>query len=69
MVTEQSIEDELRAENIRLRRELNIPSDEFYHFDTPRTVDNQIALFKQAGFLSAEMEYRRENTTIILAKR
>lgn len=34
MVTEQSVEDELFAENARLRREMNIPDGEFYHFDT-----------------------------------
>lgn len=35
VVTEQSAEDELFAQNARLRRELNIPDGEFYHFDTP----------------------------------
>ena len=69
MVTEQAIEDELRTENTRLRRELNIPQGEFYHFDIPFTVDNQIAMFKQAGFASAEMMFRIENNTIILAKK
>jgi tRNA (cmo5U34)-methyltransferase len=69
MVTEQSIEDKLCAENARLRREMNIPSGEFYHFDIPCTVDNQVKLFKQAGFSFADMVYRKENTTIILTKK
>lgn len=69
MVTEQSIEDELYAENTRLRREMNIPDGEFYHFDTPCTIDNQIATFRQAGFSSADLVYRRKNTTIIIARR
>lgn len=69
MVTEQSVEDELYAENARLRLEMNIPQDELYHFDTPCTVDNQIAMFKQAGFSSADPVFRRENTTIIVAEK
>jgi tRNA (cmo5U34)-methyltransferase len=67
MVTEQSRENELFAESARLRREMNIPPGEFYHFDTPCTVDNQIKLFKQAGFSSAYAVYRKENTSIIVA--
>jgi len=69
MVTEQSVEDELYAENARLRFEMNIPRGEFYHFDTPCTVDNQIAMFMQAGFSSAESVFRMENTTIIIAQK
>lgn len=69
MVTDQSVEDELFAENARLRREMNIPDGEFYHFDTPCTIDNQIGMLKKAGFLSAEMVWRMENTTIIVAKK
>ncbi len=69
MVTEQSIEDQLYAEYARLRREMNLPQNEFYHFDTPCTIDNQIAMFKQAGFSSADLMYRMENTIIILAQK
>jgi SAM-dependent methyltransferase len=69
MVGEQAIEDELRAENLPIRRELNVPPGEFYHFDIPFTVDNQIAMFKDAGFDSSEMMFRVENNTIILAKK
>jgi len=69
MVTEQSVEDELFAENARIRREMNIPEGELYHFDTPCTIDNQIAMVKKAGFSSANMVWRMENTTIIVAKK
>ncbi|MFY9813378.1 MAG: methyltransferase domain-containing protein [Dehalococcoidales bacterium] len=69
MVTEQATEDELRAENVGIRRELNIPAGEFYHFDIPFTADNQIAMFNEAGFVSAEMVFRIENNTIILVKK
>jgi len=69
MVTEQAIEDKLHAENARLRRELNIPQGEFYHFDIPFTVENQIAMFREAGFSAVEMVYRKGNETIIVAKK
>jgi len=69
MVTEQSVEDQLFAFNEKLRKELNIPDGELYHFDTPCTIDNQIKMFKKAGFPSAEMVWRVENTTIIVAKK
>lgn len=68
MVAEQAVEDELYSLNARLRREMNIPDGEFYHFDTPCTIDNQIAMLKKAGFSSAEKVWRVENTTIIVAK-
>ena len=69
MVTEQALEDQLRAENARLRRVLGIPQGEFYHFDIPFTVEHQIEMFKEAGFSAAEMVYRKENETIIVAKK
>lgn len=69
MVTEQLVEDELFAENARLRREMNIPDGDFYHFDTPCTIDSQIAMLKKAGFLSVDMVWRMENTMIIVAKK
>jgi tRNA (cmo5U34)-methyltransferase len=67
MVTEQAIEDKLQAENTRLRSEMNIPQGELYHFDVPYTIDNQIAMFKQAGFSSDDLVFRMENNTIIIA--
>jgi len=69
MVTEQSVEDELFAEYARIKREMNIPDEEFYHFDTPCTIDNQIAMLRKAGFSSAGMVWRLGNTTMIVAKK
>jgi len=69
MVTEQSVEDKLFAEYERFRREMNVPDGEFYHFDTPCTIDNQIEMLKKAGFLSVKMVWRMENTTIIVAEK
>lgn len=69
MVIDQVVEDKLFAENARIRREMNAPDNEFYHFDTPCTVDNQIAMLKKAGFSAVEMVWRVENTTIIVARK
>lgn len=68
MVETQSEEEHWYAENARIRKELNIPENEFYHFDTPCTTENQIKMFLTAGFASAENVYRVGNTTIITAK-
>lgn len=69
MAETQAEEDYWYAENVRIRKEMNIPENEFYHFDTPCTAQNQIKMFKAAGFASAEKVYRVENTTIIVAKK
>lgn len=69
MVETQAEENHWYAENARIRKEMNISEGEFYHYDTPCTIENQIEMFKTAGFASAEKVYRVENTTIIIARR
>ena len=69
MVTSQKEEDFYYQENQRLRKELKLPEGEFYHYDTPCTIDNQIKMFHQAGFSKAEMILREGNTTIIIAEK
>ena len=69
MVNDQAVEDKLFEENAGMRREMNIPDSELYHFDTPCTVDNQVAMFREAGFSSAQMVWRVGNTTIIIARK
>ena len=69
MVETQEEEDHWYAENARIRKELSIPENEFYHYDTPCTVENQIKMFLTAGFASAEKVFRMENTTIIIARK
>jgi SAM-dependent methyltransferase len=49
------------------RAENAVPEDECYHIDTPCTMDNQIKLFLQAGFVRAEKVWRKGATTIIVA--
>ena len=40
----------LRQELMKIRREQNLKDDEFYHFDTPLTVEHETEALKQAGF-------------------
>lgn len=68
MITDSAEEAFHFAENERIRKEQNIPEGEFYHYDTPCTIDTQLRLFREAGFCDAEMVWRMENTTIIVAK-
>lgn len=67
MVEDQSDEDFYYSENARMRKELGIPEQEFYHYDTPCTIENQISMLKQAGFSTVEMVFRIENTTLLIA--
>lgn len=69
MVTSQEDEDFFFSENRRLRREQGIPVGEFFHYDTPCTIDTQIALLYKAGFNTVKMVWRKGNTTIIVARK
>lgn len=69
MVINQEEEDLYYRENLRIRKEQGIPDGEFYHYDTPCTIDNQIKMFYKAGFKKAEMVWRVENTTIIVSQK
>ena len=69
MVEAQQEEDHWFSENSRIRREQGIGEDEFYHYDTPCTVKNQIKLLKKAGFATVNRVMRIENTTMLVARR
>jgi tRNA (cmo5U34)-methyltransferase len=69
MVESQKEEDFYYSENERIRKVQNISNGEFYHYDTPCTIANQIGLLSKAGFKAVEMNWRMENTTIIVAKK
>ncbi|MGO5064135.1 MULTISPECIES: class I SAM-dependent methyltransferase [unclassified Clostridium] len=69
MVQSQQEEDFYYRENKRIRKKQNIPDGEFYHYDTPCTIDNQIKLLSKAGFKAVKMNWRIGNTTIIVAKK
>ena len=67
MVETQEEEDFYYSENARLRKEMNIPEEKFYHYDTPCTIENQIKFFLAAGFKKAEKVFKNGNTTMITA--
>ena len=44
-----------RSELLRLKKEQNLREDEFYHYDTPLTVEHEIEALREAGFSSVEI--------------
>lgn len=69
MAKTQEQEDYFFAEKERILEERNLPRGEYYHYDTPCTIDNQKHLLKQAGFSEVEEVWTMDNTTILYAKR
>ena len=69
MVEAQAEEDHWFSENERLRKEQGIGENEFYHYDTPCTVENQIQMLKNSGFSHVEKVMRIENTTMLVARK
>ena len=69
MVETQAEEENLFTERKRLREIQNIPDGDFYHFDIPCTVENQIKLFLQAGFSSADKVWHSGKTAIITGQK
>lgn len=69
MVEHQADEDFYFAENTRLRNEQKLSPDGFFHYDTPCTIENQIAMLKAAGFSRVEQVFRLENTTMLVARK
>lgn len=69
MVLTDEEEERWFSENRRIRKELGIPEEEFYHYDTPCSVKNQLELLKKAGFKNVRQVFRMENTTIITGEK
>ena len=67
MILEQAEEDFYYSELARMKKEQGLKDDEFYHYDTPCTIENQIMLLKKAGFKTVEQVFRLENTTMLVA--
>jgi len=61
--------NEMQAENVKVRREKNIPDGELYHIDIPYTVENQVDMIKEAGFSRVDITNRSENGAILIARR
>ena len=47
-------EDSFRQELLRIRKEQNLTDDEFYHYDTPLTVEHEKEALLAAGFTKVE---------------
>lgn len=69
MVQTQAEEDFFFCENDRIRKEQGIGENEFYHYDTPCTIENQIKMLETAGFKTVRMVFREENTTMLVAEK
>lgn len=67
-VLDQEDENHFFAELERIKVENNI-TEGFYHYDTPCTVENIIMLLKKAGFSNAELKWRCNGTSIIVAQK
>lgn len=66
-----SDEDEqvFRNELLRLKKEQGINDSEFYHYDTPLTVEHETEALLEAGFFSADVLSKWGNTFTIRANK
>lgn len=67
MAKTQEQEDYFFAERARLMKEMNLADGEYYHYDTPCTIENQKRLLRQAGFTGVKEVWTLDNTTILYA--
>ena len=44
-----------RQELLRLKKEQGIRDEEFYHYDTPLTVEHETEILRKAGFTKVEV--------------
>ena len=56
-----------RQELLRLRKEQNLPDGEFYHYDTPLTVEHEKEALLAAGFSSVEVLKNWDHTYTLKA--
>ena len=69
MADTQEQEDYFLAELVRMKAEQGIPEDVFVHYDTPCSIENQIALLKAAGFATVEQTLRIGGTCMLVARK
>lgn len=60
-------EQAFRAELLRLKAEQGITDEEFYHFDTPLTVEHEMEALKEAGFAEIEISGKWGATYVLRA--
>ena len=51
----EELEREYRGELLRLKKEQGISDEEFYHYDTPLTVEHETEALREAGFEKIEV--------------
>ena len=52
-----------------LKGEQGLPENEFFHYDTPLTVDHEMQVLRQAGFSDVQVLKEWGTTFTLLAKR
>ena len=52
-----------------LKGEQGLPENEFFHYDTPLTVDHEMQVLRQAGFADVQILKEWGTTFTLLAKR
>jgi len=67
----ESEEEEIHwfSESKRIRELQGLNDEEFFHYDTPCTIENQKKMLKKSGFSSVEKVMRIENTTMLVARK
>ena len=53
----------------KLKKEQGITDNSFYHYDTPLTVEHEMAILKEAGFVDVEVLRNWSATYTLMAKR
>lgn len=61
------LESEYFAQLEALKKEQGITDDEFYHYDTPLTVEHEIEILKESGFTGTEIKKNWQATYTIVA--
>ena len=62
-------EDSLRQELMKIRSEQKLSDSEFYHYDTPLTIEHEMEAFLEAGFSSVKVLNHWKNTYTVKAVR
>lgn len=64
----EMLENEYFENLQRLKQEQNITDDEFYHYDTPLTVEHEIKILEKAGFTDVRILKNWSSTYTLMAK-
>ena len=58
-----------KEELMKIRKEQNLSENEFYHYDTPLTIEHEMEAFLEAGFSSVKVLNHWKNTYTVKAVR